>query len=39
VKADAEEEIPNDLLDSQGPKIKMTVGVDADHAQDLVTRR
>ena len=36
---DAEEEIPNDLLMSKGPKIRMTVYVDADYAHDLVTRR
>jgi hypothetical protein len=36
---DAEEEIPNDLPVSKGPKVRMTVYVDADHAHDLVTRR
>jgi hypothetical protein len=36
---DAEEEIPNDLPMSKGPKVRMTVYVDADHAHDLVTRR
>jgi hypothetical protein len=36
---DAEEEIPNDLPASKGPKVRMTVYVDADHAHDLVTRR
>ncbi len=37
--SDAEEEIPNDLPVSKGPKVVMTVYVDADHAHDLVTRR
>jgi hypothetical protein len=37
--ADAEEEIPNDLPVSKGPKVRMTAYVDADHAHDLVTRR
>jgi len=36
---DAEEETPNDLPMSKGPKVRMTVYVDADHAHDLVTRR
>jgi hypothetical protein len=36
---DAEEEISNDLSKSKGPKVRMTVYVDADHAHDLVTRR
>jgi hypothetical protein len=36
---DAEEEIPNDLPMSKGPKVRMTVYVDADHAHDLVARR
>jgi hypothetical protein len=36
---DAEEEIPNDLPMSKGPKVRMIVYVDADHAHDLVTRR
>ena len=36
---EAEEEIPNDLPTSKGPKVRMTVFVDADHAHDLVTRR
>jgi hypothetical protein len=35
---DTEEEISNDLPVSRGPKIRMTVYVDADHAHDLVTR-
>jgi hypothetical protein len=36
---DAEEEIPNDLHMSKGPKVRMTVYMDADHAYDLGTRR
>ena len=36
---DAEEDIPNDLLMSKAPKVRMTVYLDADHAHDLVTRR
>jgi hypothetical protein len=36
---DAEEEISNDLPLSKGPKVRMTVYVDADHSHDLVTRR
>jgi hypothetical protein len=36
---DAKEEIPNGLPMSKGPKVRMTVYVDADHAHDLVTRR
>jgi hypothetical protein len=36
---DTEEEIPNDLPMSKGPKVRMTVYVDADHGHDLVTRR
>jgi hypothetical protein len=36
---DAEEEILNDLPMSKGPKVRMTVYVDADPAHDLVTRR
>jgi Leucine Rich repeat len=39
VYPDAEEEIPNNLTMSKGPKVRMTVNVDADHAHDLVTRR
>jgi hypothetical protein len=35
----AEEEIANDLPAQKGPKVRMTVYVDADHAHDLVTRR
>jgi hypothetical protein len=33
------EEIPKDLPPEKGPRIKMTVYVDADHAHDLVTRK
>jgi hypothetical protein len=36
---DAGEEIPKDLPPEKGPKVRMTVYVDADHAHDLVTRR
>jgi hypothetical protein len=36
---DAEVEIPKDLPMSKGPKVRMTVYVDDDHAHDLVTRR
>jgi hypothetical protein len=36
---DAEQEIPTDLPMSKGPKVRITVYVDADHAHDLVTRR
>jgi hypothetical protein len=36
---DAKEVIPNDLPMSKGPKVRMTVYVNADHAHDLVTRR
>jgi hypothetical protein len=36
---DAKEKIPNDLPMSKGPKVRMTVYVDANHAHDLVTRR
>jgi hypothetical protein len=36
---DACEEIPKDLPPEKGPKIRMTVYVDADHAHDLFTRR
>ena len=34
---DTEEEILNNLPKSKGPKVRMTVYVDADHAHDLVT--
>jgi hypothetical protein len=36
---DASEEIPKDLPPEKGPRIRMTVYFDADHAHDLVTRR
>jgi hypothetical protein len=36
---DTEEEIPNDLPNSKGLKVRVTVFVDADRAHDFVTRR
>jgi hypothetical protein len=36
---DASEEIPKDLSCEKGPRVRMTVYVDADHAHDLVIRR
>jgi hypothetical protein len=36
---DASEEIPNDIPPEKGPRVRMTVYVDADYAHDLVTRR
>jgi hypothetical protein len=36
---DASEEIPKDLPPEKGPRVRMTVYVDADNAHDLVTRR
>jgi hypothetical protein len=36
---DAGEVIPKDLPPEKGPRARMTVYVDADHAHDLVTRR
>jgi hypothetical protein len=36
---DVGEEIPKDLPPEKGPRFRMTVYVDADHAYDLVTRR
>jgi hypothetical protein len=36
---DASEEIPKDLPPEKGPRVRMTVYVDAHHAHDLVTRR
>jgi hypothetical protein len=36
---DAGEEIPKDLRPEKGPRVRMTVYVDADHEHDLVTRR
>jgi hypothetical protein len=35
--ADAGEETPKDLHPERGPRVRMTVYVDADHAHDLVT--
>jgi hypothetical protein len=36
---DASEEIPKDFPPEKGPRVRMTVYVDADHTHDLVTRR
>jgi hypothetical protein len=36
---DAGEEIPEDLPPENGPRVRMTVNVDADHAHDLLIRR
>jgi hypothetical protein len=36
---DSSEEIPKDLPPEKGPRVRMTVYLDADHAHDLVTRR
>jgi desulfoferrodoxin (superoxide reductase-like protein) len=36
--ADTSEKIPKDLPPEKGPRVRMTVYVDADHAHDLVTR-
>jgi hypothetical protein len=36
---DAGEEIPKDLPPEKGPRVRMTVYIDADHVHDLVTRR
>jgi hypothetical protein len=36
---DASEEIPKDLPPGKGPRVRMTVYVDADYENDLVTRR
>jgi hypothetical protein len=33
------EDIPKDLPPEKGPRVRMTVYIDADHAFDLVTRR
>jgi hypothetical protein len=35
---DVGEEIPEDLPPEKGPRVRMTVYVDADHAHDLVTK-
>jgi hypothetical protein len=37
--SDSGEWIPKDLPPEKGPRVMMTVYVDADHAHDLVTRR
>jgi hypothetical protein len=37
--SDAGEVIPKNLPSEKGPRVRMTVYVDADHAHDLVTRR
>jgi hypothetical protein len=36
---DASEDIPKDIPPEKGPRVRMTVYVDADHTHDLVTRR
>ena len=36
---DAVEEIPNDMPESKGKEMKITIWVDADHAHDQVTRK
>jgi hypothetical protein len=36
---DTGEEIPKDLPPEKGPRVRMTVYVDADHEHDLITRR
>jgi hypothetical protein len=36
---DSGEEISKDLHPEKGPRVRMTVYVDVDHAHDLVTRR
>jgi hypothetical protein len=36
---DSSEEIPKDLSPEKGPRVRMTVYVDDDHAHDLVIRR
>jgi hypothetical protein len=36
---DARKEIPKDLPPERGPRVGMTVYVDADHAHDLFIRR
>jgi hypothetical protein len=35
---DGSEEIPKDLLPEKGPRVRMTVYVDANHANDLIIR-
>jgi hypothetical protein len=36
---DASEEIPKDLPPEKGPRVRMTVYIDADHANDIITSR
>ena len=36
---DAEEEIPHDMLDPKGRKVRLMSYIDADHAHNQVTRR
>jgi hypothetical protein len=36
---DAGKEIPKNLPPEKGPRVRMNVDIDADHAHDLVTRR
>jgi hypothetical protein len=36
---DAEEKIPKDIPPEKGPRVRMTVYVDVDHAHGLVIRR
>jgi hypothetical protein len=36
---DANEKIPKDLPPEKGPRVRMNVCIDSDHAHDLVTRR
>ena len=36
---DAEKEIPHDILEPKGRKVRLTVYVDADHAHNQVTKR
>jgi hypothetical protein len=36
---DSSEDIPKDIPPEKGPRVRMTVYVDADHTHDLVTRR
>jgi hypothetical protein len=39
VYPDGGEEFPKDIPPEKGPRVRMTVYIDADHAHDLVTRR
>jgi hypothetical protein len=36
---DAGEEIPKDLPPEKGPRVRIIIYVDADHTNDIVTRR